>query len=190
MKYTLLNTARSIIEKNDGSIEIIAPARTDYFSDISSDYSKSNAPFYFTNIEGDFIFRCTVKPEFSEIYDAGGILAQASDIEWIKLAFEKTDLGHPSVVSVVTRNVSDDCNGESIRENAVRLQVVRKGDNWCLHYSSYKTAWKMVRYFRFELPKNICIGIFSQSPLGEGCSVNFSGIELLDQTYSNIRKAE
>ena len=190
MKFNLMNTAASVIDNNRGVIEIISPARTDYFCDICSSYQKLNAPFYYADIEGDFIFRCNIKPEFIQTYDAGGILAYESGNKWIKFAFEKTDLGHSSVVSVITNGVSDDCNGEIIAFNDIWMQIVRKDNNWCLHYSKDKINWKMVRYFRLELSDKIKIGIFSQSPIGDGCKVIFSGIELLKNTYKNIRKAK
>ena len=70
------------------------------------------------------------------------------------------------------------------------MQIVRSNNNWCLHYSIDNISWKMVRYLRLDFPDRICIGIFSQSPTGNGCKVTFSEIEMLKQTYKNIRKAE
>ena len=189
MKFDLLNNAHSFIENNE-CIEITAPAKTDYFIDISSDYTMLNAPFYNTTNEGDFIYRCRVRPEFAETYDAGGILVFDSQNKWIKFAFEKTDLGYNSVVSVITNNVSDDCNGEIIDDESIWMQVVRKGHNWCLHYSEDAIHWKMVRYFRLGMNDKIKVGIFSQSPLGAGCKVSFNSVSLLKNTYNNIRKAE
>jgi regulation of enolase protein 1 (concanavalin A-like superfamily) len=188
MEYELLNRAASI-SNNDGSIELIAPGKTDFFIDISSDYKQLNAPFYHTSVENDFIFRCSVQPVFKNTYDAGCLLVYDTEVKWIKFAFENTDLGHPSVVSVVTDCFSDDCNGERIEGKNVFLQIVRKGNDWCLHYSDDKTGWKMVRYFRFEITNKIKIGVSCQSPLGEGCKVIFSDIEILKNDYKNIRKA-
>jgi uncharacterized protein len=190
VKFNLLNTSISVIENDNGVIEITSPPKTDFFCDICSSYKMFNAPVYYTNIEGDFIFRCKVKPELNQTYDAGGIIAYESDNKWIKFAFEKTDLGHPSVVSVITNNVSDDGNGEKIKDSEIWMQIARKDHNWCLHYSKYKSNWRMVRYFRLELINNISIGLFSQSPLGNGCTVKFSEVELLNQIYTNIKKAE
>ncbi len=189
MEFKLLNRAASI-SHNDGVIELTAPGKTDYFADVCSEYRQFNAPFYHTSAENDFIFRCKLRPEFNETYDAGGIIAYESDNRWIKFAFENTDLGYPSVVSAVTNIVSDDGNGESINEKEIWMQIVRREHNWCLHYSNDKKKWRMVRYFRFELNEKINIGIFSQSPLGEDCRVKFSELELLENAYKNIRKAE
>lgn len=188
MELKLINQAVSI--SNTGVIiELTAPAKTDFFIDICSDYRRFNAPFYYTPVENDFIFRCKVKPEFKETYDAGGIIAYVSDDKWVKFAFERTDLGYTSVVSVITDGFSDDCNGEIVNTNEIWMQIVRKDHNWCLHYSLDKKNWKMVRYFRFEMQNALKIGISCQSPLGRGCRAVFSDIELLKNHYSNIRKA-
>jgi len=66
---------------------------------------------------------------------------------------------------VVTNGFSDDCNGERITDNKIYLQVVRKADNWCLHYAKDKSKWKMVRYFNYALNKELKVGISAQSPL-------------------------
>ena len=190
MNFKLLNKAHSVIDNHIDTVKIVAPPQTDYFSDITGNYRQFNAPLYYITLEGDFIFRCKVKPEFKETYDAGGIIAYGSDAKWMKYAFENTDLGYPSVVSVITSTVSDDCNGEMINNNEIWMQIVRKDNNWCFHYSDDKITWKMTRYFRFELPQSIFIGVFSQSPIGEGCKVIFSEIEVLKQIYNSIRKAE
>ncbi len=188
MKYELLNRAESV-SNNERTVEITAPGKTDFFIDVCSDYKQHNAPFYNTNIENDFIFRCSIKPAFTNVYDAGCLLAYESEDRWIKFAFEKTDLGYSSVVSVITNGCSDDCNGERIEDQRIYLQIVRKGNNWCLHYSNDKINWKMVRYFKFELKNKIKIGLSCQSPLGDGCKVVFSDIEIIKNYYSNIRKA-
>lgn len=188
MKFELLNEAVSI-SNNERIVELIAPGKTDFFIDIGNEYKKHNAPFYNTNIENDFILRCSIKPTFTNIYDAGCLLVYESEDKWIKFAFENTDLGYCSVVSVITNGFSDDCNGERIDNQNIYLQIIRKGNDWCLHYSNDKINWKMVRYFRFELKNKIKIGFSCQSPLGDGCKVIFSDIEILKNYYNNIRKA-
>jgi len=189
MDFQLMHTARQITTE-DGIIEITAPGGTDYFIDIGGEYKQGNAPFYYKTLENDFIFRCSVSPEFNTTYDAGCLLAYEREDRWIKFAFENTDLGYPSVVSVVTNGFSDDCNGERITDNKIYLQVVRKADNWCLHYSKDKSNWKMVRYFKYVLNKELKVGISAQSPLGKGCKVRFGDIEIIKNVYNDIRKAK
>lgn len=189
MKFELTNTALTLITEEE-RIEIEAPGETDYFRDICSDYEKANAPFYNTSLTGDFILRCKVHPDFSHTYDAGCLLVYGEKRKWIKFAFEKTDLGYTSVVSVVTNGFSDDANGERIDGPALWLQVVRRDNNWALHYSLDKVHWKMVRYFQLETGRTVKAGISAQSPAGKGCMVLFSGLEVLENTYENIRMAK
>ncbi len=184
-----MNETENISKEND-IIKIVSTGKTDFFNDILTDYKKSNAPFYYINAEDDFILRCMIKPDFKNTYDAGSLLIFQNEDKWIKFAFENTDLGYPSVVSVVTDGKSDDSNGERIAADKIYLQVVRKGDNWCLHYSLDNKSWKMVRYFSLIMDKKIKAGISAQSPLGDGCAVEFHNLELLKNDYSNIRKAE
>lgn len=189
MKYELLNKATALLIENE-RIEIEAPVKTDYFRDICSDYSVGNAPFYNTPVTGDFILRCKIHPNFQHTYDAGCLMIYHSDRKWIKFAFEQTDLGYTSVVSVVTNGYSDDANGEKISGPSLWLQVVRRENNWALHYSLDKINWKMVRYFRLDLDQTVKAGICAQSPAGKGCSVIFSNLQVLDNNYENIRMAD
>lgn len=136
------------IEKIDGdSFKIDAGGKTDYFIDKLSGYDMHNAPFYYNDVEGDFIIQAKITPGFKETYDAGGILVLDDDSHWIKAAYELTDLGHPSLVTVVTNGVSDDCNGEKAEADKVFIRVLRKGDYWAVHYSIDGLDWEMVRYF-------------------------------------------
>jgi len=188
MKLKLMNRATGVVEI-EGGFEITAPEKSDDFIDMFTRVVKFEAPCYYTKASGDFIARCRVKPDFRETYDAGGILVCESKSRWIKLEFERTDLGYPSIVSVVTKKISDDSNGERADAEAVWLQVVRKGNNWCLHHSLDGTRWKMVRYFHLKMKSELTVGMVAQSPLGAGCRVEFSGFEVGPNTYTDIRAA-
>ncbi len=185
----LFNSAVSIKDEN-GLIEIIAPAKSNFFIDILSKRKEFSAPIYYQDYTGDFILRCKVNPFFTDTYDAGGLVVFESPVKWIKLAFEKTDIGYESVVNVVTNKVSDDSNGERVNNDSIWLQVVRRGSNWVTHYSIDGKEWRMVRYFYLSLRKKLRIGLFSQSPLGKGCKSIFNNFEVLPNTYDDIRKTK
>ncbi len=188
MNMQLLNSVQSI--KDDKNIiEIVAPQNTDNFNDMFGKTNKFTAPFYYTMYKGDFILQCEIEPEFLSTYDAGAIFVCESSKKWIKLAFENTDLGYPAIVNVVTDKISDDCNGERITEKSVWLQIVRKGDYWCTHYSIDKKNWKMVRLFKLPMKRELMLGISAQSPLGKGCKAIFRNLTISPNTYKDIRKA-
>lgn len=188
MAFELMNNAVKLDAGGD-AIAIEAPAGSDFFIDGGTGVAKTNAPFYHRSVEGDFILRCRVRPLFRETYDAGCLCAYESPDRWIKLAFERTDLGYESVVTVVTDSASDDCNGERIDGESIWLQIVRKDNMWCLHYSANGLAWKMSRYFFMEMDKQIMIGLVAQSPMGKGCVVHFGNLAVEKEIYSNIRSA-
>jgi Uncharacterized conserved protein len=183
-----MNTATVISESKD-TIEIEAPAKCDYFIDMFSMKPRSDAPFYYEKREGDFVARVRVSPAFRSTYDAGGIFVYDKGDRWIKFEFELTDLGSPSIVSVVTDKVSDDCNGVPLDGlKAVWLQVARRGDNWCLHYSEDGKKWNMVRYFHLKMKASVRVGLEAQSPVGKGCAVEFFRYSIGDNKIKDMRK--
>ena len=71
----------------------------------------ANAPFYYTEVKGDFVFRAKVRPNHRYTYDACALMVIRDEKMWAKAAFEKTDFGTKAAVCVVTNQVSDDANG-------------------------------------------------------------------------------
>ncbi|MCP4138279.1 MAG: DUF1349 domain-containing protein [bacterium] len=174
----------------DQSFIITAIPETDFFIDTSSNYFACNAPFYFDPIDYDFMIRVKIEPEFKSTYDAGAILIFDDEKNWIKAAFELTDLEYTSVVTVVTKESSDDCNGEQINEKAVWLRILRKNKYWSIHYSIDGETWKMVRYFELNLNKEIRVGVVSQSPMGSGCTTEFTNFQITKNNCTDMRTGE
>jgi hypothetical protein len=189
MQWQLMNTAVSHAE-TDGMITLAAPGRTDFFNDMVTGVKTGNAPFYYTLVSGDFLLRCEVRPDFRATYDAGALMVWESPERWVKLCFEKTDLGHTACVSVATDGTSDDANGEVIRGRTARLQVVRAGSVIFLYHGGAGRDWRMVRCLSLPLPTEVRAGIVAQSPLGEGCTVRFSGLETGPNPYKDLRRAQ
>jgi uncharacterized protein len=186
----LMNEGKIVSEKKD-RVEIEAPGKTDFFVDMAGMAVRRNAPFYHEKREGDFVARVRVRPEFKKSYDAGGLFVYDGAKKWIKLEFEMTDLGYPSVVSVVTDKVSDDCNGEARADSKeLWLQVARRGDNWTLHHSDNGKSWKMVRYFQLKMKDEVRVGLEAQSPLGDGCRVEFYKFSVSANDLKDMRKGK
>jgi len=184
----VMNKAKFISETKS-SIEIEAPGKSDFFIDMLSMKERDDAPFYYEKRKGDFVMRVKVRPDFKKAYDAGGLFIYDTARKWIKLEFEMTDLGYPSVVTVVTDGVSDDCNGERQGEaKEIWLQVARRGSNWVLYHSDNGKKWKMARYFRLKMKESVRIGLEAQSPIGNGCKVEFSNFKIEDNDLKDMRK--
>lgn len=105
---------------------------------------------------------------------------------WMKLAYENSDTGHPAIVSIVTRERSDDCNGERA-EGDVWLQICRKGNMFSMHYSEDNQHWKLVRIFFFAMKPIVQVGVSVQCPTGESCLAEFRELEIGENPYEDIR---
>jgi regulation of enolase protein 1 (concanavalin A-like superfamily) len=90
------------------SLAISAPASADFFRDPSGEIVVASAPFLFTKIKGDFILTTKVSVEMKAQYDSGCLMVMADDLNWAKLCFEFFE-NKPSILSIVTKDTSDDC---------------------------------------------------------------------------------
>ena len=181
----------SIMEAN-GEIAIAAPPRTDWFNNpVPKDGVLSapvaNAPFFYTEVSGDFVFRARVRPNHRYTYDACALMVIKDEGMWAKAAFEASDFGTKAAVCVVTNGVSDDANGCNIDQDDVWLQIVRVGDVFCAHYSLDGERFDMVRLFHLPVGESVKVGLEAQSPAGEGGLRLFSDVTLESRTVQNLR---
>ncbi|MBR0267557.1 MAG: DUF1349 domain-containing protein [Clostridia bacterium] len=189
-EWKWLNESRMI--ETNGELAITAPAKTDWFNNPVPEngmLSKpvANAPFFYTEVEGDFVFRARVRPNHRYTYDACALMVIRDEKMWAKAAFEKSDFGTRAAVCVVTNQVSDDANGCNIEQDEVWLQIVRVGDIFCVHYSLDGEKFDMVRLFHLPVGESVKVGVEAQSPAGEGGLRFFSDISLEKKTVQNIR---
>ena len=179
------------IEMN-GEIAIIAPPHTDWFNNPIPENGVlaapvANAPFLYTEVTGDFVFRAKVRPNHRYTYDACALMVIRDENVWAKAAFEKSDFGTTAAVCVVTDGVSDDANGCNIESDTLWLQIARCGDVFGVHYSLDGARFFMVRLFRLKVGEKIKVGLEAQSPAGEGGIRVFSNVTLEHRTVSNLR---
>ena len=176
----------------DGELAILAPARTDWFNNPipeggSLSAPVANAPFFHTEVRGDFVFSAKVRPGHRYTYDACALMVIRDEYTWAKAAFEKSDFGTNAVVCVVTDRVSDDANGCNIDQDAVWLRIVRAGDVFCVLYSLDGQRYDMVRLFTLAVGESVKVGLEAQSPAGEGGLRLYSDVTLENRTVQNLR---
>lgn len=104
----------------------------------------------------------------------------------MKLAYENSDTGKTSIVSIVTRERSDDCNGESV-QGKIWLQICRKDSMFSMHWSEDGQKWNLARIFHLEMNDKVKVGVSAQCPTGESCEVVFSNLEITENPYEDIR---
>lgn len=192
MEFKWIN--ESAIEKTNNKIIITAPAKTDFFRGSIDECEEgflpevlSNAPFYYTEVEGDFVMRVKVSHDFKDVYDSSSIMVM-KDLEcWAKACFEYTDFGTHAVVSVVTRGSSDDANGCNLNGNTAWLQLCRIGNNFAFHYSTDGEHFYMMRYFNLPAEPIMKVGLLAQAPLGSGGKRIYENLSIEKKTVKNIR---
>ena len=165
-------------ESGERSLCISAGPRCDLFVDPGGSISTGLElpPMLVWEPAGDFALSAKVGVEFASTYDAGVLVLYRDESCWAKLCFERSPAGQPTVVSVVNRRVSDDCNHFTVAGNEVWFRIVRGGDCFAFHASTDGALWQLVRYFAFDDPAGVSVGFEAQSPTGEGCRVEFGEI--------------
>ena len=128
--FNWINEGEIKIEGN--KVVIKAPALTDFFCGGSTTSEEGilpeslcNAPYFYTEVKGDFVLNVKVSHDFKETYDSASVMIMQDMENWAKCCFELTDFGTHAAVSVVTKNgESDDANGCDIEsQNYAYLRV-------------------------------------------------------------------
>lgn len=174
------------VENSSQGLTLSAAPETNFFNHPETQEREGNAPVFGRLLTGDFVFRARVTVTFQTIYDAGALFAYLDDDNWVKFAFEKTDLGTDNVISIVTKELSDDVNSAVIEQNNLYLQFARKGSAIALHFSLNGQHYQMVRLSSFT-DRPLHVGLLAQSPCGKGIDVHFDQISLLKKTVINLR---
>jgi len=172
------NTPERFSTKNHELI-IVAGAKTDMFRDPNVTYNTDNTPKLLFTPDENFILTASVEHSFNNKWDGGAIVIKQDSLNWIKFCFEKDYTGARRVVSVVTKNISDDCNSVAVTTNKVFYKVAKADNVITLYYSNDGIKWFLIRHLQFETTKGFRAGFLAQSPTGDSCEVKFSNI-----TYS------
>ena len=191
-KFKWLNESRVTIKEDGDRFTVYAPPKSDFFNNPVPENGalmkpQGNAPFLYTEVEGDFVVRVRVTPSFMTDYDAACIMVIRDENIWLKAAFEKSDFGTAAVVSVVTNGVSDDANGCNISADSVWLQVTRVGNNFAVHYSIDGEKFDMMRLCLLPVGDIVKVGVEAQCPIGDGGERIFSGLTIEKRTVRNLR---
>jgi len=161
----------------DDELTIVAGEKTDMFRDPNVTYNTDNAPKLMFEADENFVLSTSIEHSFLKKWDGGAIVIKADSLNWIKFCFEKDYTGAKRVVSVVTKNISDDCNSVEIFSNKVFYKVAKADNVITLYYSTNGTKWFLIRHFQFDTKVGFKVGFLAQSPTGKNCEVKFSDIQ-------------
>lgn len=155
---------------------IVAGKETDMFRDPNVTYNTDNAPKLLFEADDNFVLTASIEHAFTNKWDGGAIVIKQDSLNWIKFCFEKDYTGARRVVSVVTKNISDDCNSVEMNTNKVYYKVAKADNVITLYCSKDGIKWYLIRHLQFDAHKGFKVGFLAQSPTGERCEVKFSDV--------------
>lgn len=158
----------------DRSLTIVAARKTDWFQWPGGGYHADSSPRLLFAADSDFSFSTRVDVTARKTYDAGCVALYGTATHWAKLCLEAQAAGGFSVISVVTRNLSDDVTSFPVDGTSTWLKVAKDKDVLFFYASKDGKAWEIVRKFNLDSPDGFRIGFSAQSPDGDGSSTRFT----------------
>lgn len=159
------------------TLTIEAGEKTDMFRDPNVTYNTDNAPKLLFSPDESFVLTAIVEHPFTNKWDGGAFVVKADSLHWIKFCFEKDYTGAKRMVSVVTKDVSDDCNSIAITSNKVHMKLAKAGNVFTLYASQDGKNWLLLRHLQFNMDAGFKVGFLAQSPTGKSNRVVFSNIK-------------
>jgi regulation of enolase protein 1 (concanavalin A-like superfamily) len=181
-----MNEARewSLIEGQP--LVLTASPLADFFNDPHLDSVVATAPFLYTLVQGNFVATIQLSVDMIAQCDSGCLMMMSDELNWAKICFEFMNK-IPTIVTVVTRTNSDDCNSNEVAITAPYLRLARFGNCFAFHYSEDGDNWRLVRYFSMEVPNELKVGLVAQSPFGSGCTVTFHSFETHENFNDEVK---
>ncbi len=179
------------IELSNGTLSVTAKSQTDFFINPEDMKASASAPLLFKEVSGDFVAIAKVRPDLSSQWNAAALMVILDETNWIKFGFENSDATGPGIVSVVTRETSDDANGPVLKNiESIWLKLLRKGDNYSMHWSYDGSKYFMARLAAMPERDSIMVGIEAQCPDGTEAVHRFEHFSIEAITVEDIRKGE
>lgn len=182
------NTPRSWNVDRENVLTISSNAKTDWFVDPFDGTVAKTAPILLFSPGSDYVLSTRVKVQFATKWDAGALMLWGDDRHWAKLSFEFSPDQKPTLVTVVTRGLSDDCNSLSIAGDSVYLRIAKSGNTYVFYFATDGQTWQILRTFSLDTGLPVRVGFESQSPAGSGAVAKFSAISYDPHRISNIYK--
>jgi len=184
------NGAENLFSKVGNKIEISSGAETDFFIEPGAPpYEKANAPLLLKTVDNtkSFTFSFKTTPVHKVKYDAGMAFIYVDDKHWLKFAFEADERLNKRLVTVKTKDFSDDNNHDAVKGASVFMKISSDTKVVGFYYSIDGKTWQLVRVFKNEYPPTIKIGVGSQSPAGKGNKSVFEQFQFSETSVKDFR---
>jgi len=165
--------ARWSIDK--GALTLAAGKQTDWFVwPGSGDYRPDSSPRLLFRADDDFSFSTRVDVAAHATYDAGCIALYGTASRWAKFCLEAQSDGGLAIVTVVTRDFSDDATAYPVAGTSTYLKVAKDKQGIFFYASGDGRKWTIVRKFNLDTAERLSAGFSVQSPEGDGAHAVFS----------------
>ncbi|MCD9184906.1 MAG: DUF1349 domain-containing protein [Pyrinomonadaceae bacterium] len=184
------NGGEKSISKVGSKVEITSGAETDFFIEPGlPPYEKANAPLILKTVDNrkPFTFSFKTTPVHKIKYDAGMAFIYVDDKHWLKFAFEADERMNKRLVTVKTKDFSDDNNHDALKSPSVFMKISSDTKVIGFYYSIDGKSWQLVRVFKNEYPPAIKIGVGSQSPMGKGNKSVFEQFQFSETSVKDFR---
>jgi regulation of enolase protein 1 (concanavalin A-like superfamily) len=182
------NTPRSWNIDSKNVLTISSGQKSDWFVDPFDGTVANTAPILLFTPGPDYVLSARVTVKFATKWDAGALMLMGDDHHWAKLSFEYSPDGKPTLVTVVTRGLSDDCNSVSLPGDSVYLRIAKSAATYVFYFSTDGKNWQILRTFNLDTELPVRTGFESQSPAGTGAIAKFSAIIFDPHRIGNIYK--
>ncbi len=153
-----VNTPRSWHLESGKVPTISAGEKTDWFVDPFDGTVAKNAPILLFTPDADYVLSTRVALNFVTKWDAGALMLWGDDHHWAKLSFEFSPEKKPTLVTVVTRGLSDDCNSKDLRGHSVYLRIAKSDATYVFYFSTDARNWQILRTFSLDTDIPIRVG--------------------------------
>jgi regulation of enolase protein 1 (concanavalin A-like superfamily) len=188
--WTQVNADKAALHIKDGTLQIVPAAGTNLFHAPGGGFDVVNAPMVLFAPQGDFTLKAKISAQLVDTYDVGALVVYGDDAHWVKLCYENSPRHEATVVSVVTRERSDDINSETIASPFVYMALARQGNVFTLHFSRDGREWRLVRHFEMPFGPGVRVGFAAHSDAPNHFSATFSEITYRAMAPKDMRQLQ
>lgn len=156
-----------------GALTIKAGRKTDWFAWPGGGSRQDAAPRLLFKAADNFMISTKVTTLAHSTYDAGCLALYGTPTNWAKFCLEALDDGRLAIISVVTRELSDDVTSFPVEGRSAYLKLAKVDRVIMLYASTDGRNWTIVRKFNLESSSGFLAGFSAQSPNGEGATAIF-----------------
>ncbi|WP_209329602.1 DUF1349 domain-containing protein [Lunatimonas salinarum] len=152
--------------------------KTDFWRKTHYGFIRDNGHFFFTELFGKFEIKVKITGEYKDLYDQAGIMIRQDESHWLKTGIEYVH-GQQQVSAVVTRDYSDwSVSPYAGNPPHIWLKLFRENEFVEIHFSSDDIHYDLLRIAYMPPSDSLMVGLMAASPDGEGFAVDFSHLEI------------